>query len=236
MIRLLVSVRNSDEAQQAIDAQVDLIDLKEPDAGSLGRPERTVIEDVLRTVNGRLPMSVALGELTDFREEYARELPTGIRYAKLGLARCNERNDWREAWSAALDQLPEGTSPVAVIYADWKKVGAPPPREVLTCAQAKKCQAVLIDTFDKRAGSLTSQWSKAQLQNVLATCAASGMLTVLGGALSWQTIVPVLGLCPDFVAVRGMVCVPNRTGTLDFQRAKKLAELVHGHRSSLLPA
>ena len=63
MMRLLVSVRDADEAKVALAAGVDLIDVKEPLRGALGAADAEQIAAVVREVNGRVPVSAALGEL-----------------------------------------------------------------------------------------------------------------------------------------------------------------------------
>jgi dihydroneopterin aldolase len=66
MTKLLVSVRDAVEAEDAVVAGAHLIDVKEPRAGSLGAAPLEVIEDVIRTVCGRRPVSAAFGELIHF--------------------------------------------------------------------------------------------------------------------------------------------------------------------------
>ena len=44
---MLVSVRSRAECRQVLDAQVDLIDIKEPLNGSLAAAERPTIEEIL---------------------------------------------------------------------------------------------------------------------------------------------------------------------------------------------
>src|SRR3954469_22907203 len=90
--RLLVSVRSAAEAEAALAGGADIIDVKEPSRGSLGMADETVIQDVVATVAGRAPVSVALGDLADNRAYAA--LP-GVTWAKLGF-RPLER-DWEHA-------------------------------------------------------------------------------------------------------------------------------------------
>ena len=63
MTRLLVSVRSAAEAEAALRGGADVIDVKEPGRGPLGRADDAVIADVVRLVAGRRPVSAALGEL-----------------------------------------------------------------------------------------------------------------------------------------------------------------------------
>src|SRR5438045_2477000 len=92
MAGLLVSVRSAAEATAALDGGAALIDVKEPALGSLGRAADAVRAEVLAVLAGRVPMSVALGELRD-GDDRAPGLE-GISFAKWGLAGCLEL-DWQ---------------------------------------------------------------------------------------------------------------------------------------------
>src|SRR5947199_258894 len=112
------------EAAVALQAGVDLLDVKEPARGPLGKADERVIEEVVRCAVGRVPVSAALGELRDVSKPReasdTSRLPPGITYGKLGLAGCGCWPDWPKRWAAALERLPGGVTPVAVAYADWR--------------------------------------------------------------------------------------------------------------------
>ena len=148
MTKLLISVRNAVEAQIAVDAGADLIDVKEPAHGSLGAADPGILEAVLQQVNDRRPLSAALGELLS-----AVPLPAAfagrLRYAKFGLAGCGTFDGWIALWQQAIERLPRGVEPVAVAYADWQSALAPDPWHVLERAHALRCAGVLVDTHDK---------------------------------------------------------------------------------------
>src|SRR5262245_44632800 len=80
---LLVSVRSAEEAEAALAGSADLIDVKEPSRGSLGRADEATIAAVMRAVGGRRPVSAALGELRD--DPSPCSIP-GLTYVKWGLA------------------------------------------------------------------------------------------------------------------------------------------------------
>ena len=88
MTRLLVSVRNAVEAQEAVAAGAHLVDVKEPARGALGNADAPTIQEVLSIVAGRCPVSAALGELMAGPALCLEGLPAGIRFAKLGLSQC----------------------------------------------------------------------------------------------------------------------------------------------------
>jgi uncharacterized protein (UPF0264 family) len=55
---------------------------------------------------------------------------------------------------------------------------------------------------------------------------AAGLLVVLGGSLSRETIPAAVAMAPDYIAVRGAVCRSTRTGTLDADLVRSFSELV----------
>ncbi|HQX54039.1 MAG TPA: (5-formylfuran-3-yl)methyl phosphate synthase [Planctomycetaceae bacterium] len=70
MPQLLVSVRNAVEAIAAVEGGADIIDVKEPNRGSLGCAAPDVIREIGAAVRNCLsslrPLSLALGELTEW--------------------------------------------------------------------------------------------------------------------------------------------------------------------------
>ena len=139
MTGLLVSVRNRHEAQLAVASGADVIDVKEPNRGSLGPADLNTCHEVVRIVKTRAPVSVALGELlSDDVRGMARHL-RGVHFAKVALAGCFQRRDWPNLLRTAFASLPPGVTRVAVAYADHLDAMAPSPREVLQHATALEC-------------------------------------------------------------------------------------------------
>jgi uncharacterized protein (UPF0264 family) len=227
MTKLLVSVRDAAEARLAVDAGVDLIDVKEPRAGPLGAATPQAVAEIAAVVAGARPLSVALGELRDFDPA---QVPTvgGIGFAKLGLSLCAGRCDWPGRWQQALAALPADMAPVAVVYADHERARSPAARPILTQAVRLGCRAILVDTFDKEAGGLLDCWSPEQLEWLIVTAHAEGLLAVVAGGLTLSAIERVLPLAPDYVAVRGAACNAHRSGQIAADRLAKLVRLVGG--------
>jgi hypothetical protein len=225
--RVLVSIRNAQEAALAVQADVDLVDIKEPSRGSLGAAAPAVIDAVIREVAGRKPLSVALGELIE-QSDRADSIPSqGIRYAKVGLAGCAEITDWQARWRDLLLRMPRGVDPVAVVYADWRSASAPPPEQVLHHASQFGCRAVLVDTHNKHSGSLLAQWTVDEVVAFVSSVRNQGMLAVVAGSLCGAAIDTVVRLGPDYVAVRGAVCSGDRTAAVDAEKLEKLVRHVH---------
>jgi (5-formylfuran-3-yl)methyl phosphate synthase len=213
MSKLLVSVRNALEARMAVAAGVDLIDVKEPNLGSLGAASFQTILEIFEEVGDTVPLSVALGELTDSPRIDPSAL-SGVSFAKLGLAQCGGSSDWQRQWERVLDGLPTTVGRVAVVYADATIANSPPEQVILKAAVKLGCRAVLLDTWSKSGGPVTRRWSLERIRRFVLAVQESHMIAVVGGSLSGESLEQVLGLSPDFVAVRGAVCAGERTGPL----------------------
>jgi uncharacterized protein (UPF0264 family) len=221
MTRLLVSVRDAAEARIALAAGVHLIDVKEPSRGSLGAADRERIAEVLAEVAGRVPVSAALGELFQAPQP-AASIPTSLSYAKWGLAGAADHPDWVETWARAVECLSPQTKPVAVHYADRFKARSPDPGMLLSACREHGVAVLLVDTFDKSAGTLLDVCSLHELHRLVAAARDRGMMIVLGGSLSIEMLPCVLPLKPDYIAVRGAACRAGRTGAIDPARVRHL--------------
>lgn len=229
MTGLLVSVRDAAEALVALRGGAALIDVKEPHHGSLGAATPEVWREVRRVVSTEVPCSAALGELRDVTPEqvasWRGSLP-GYQFAKLGLAGCGTIPSWQQQWQDVLQELPTGTSRVAVIYADWQSADAPTPEEILQAAIDSTCSAILLDTFGKAGGPISSYLSQKELSQILGCARAAGLATVLAGSLSADLARELLPLAPNYIAVRGAVCHGSRAGMVEESLVAEFAEIL----------
>lgn len=223
MAGLLVSVRSAEEAAAALAGGASIIDIKEPDRGPLGRADVAVWRAVRAVVPEAVPVSVALGELTEWTAGAAGLLRAadfgGLAYRKLGLAGGGP--DWRSNWALLREALGPGPAWVAVAYADWRKAGAPDPQAVLDAALgAADCAAILVDTWDKSAaGSLDLAWA-----DWFDRARAGGLRTALAGRLDEAAIGRLAPLRPDWFAVRSAACqAGDRRRSIDPARVERLA-------------
>jgi uncharacterized protein (UPF0264 family) len=226
--QLLVSVRDATEAIAALTGGADLIDIKEPSRGPLGRADATTIAAVVQAVGGRVPVSAALGELREwalFRG--ADELSGGVRYVKWGLSGLESH--WRHQLHIArmIGRLQEL---VAVAYADWVFAEAPRPADVVAFAvadQPLQAPVVLFDTFQKSGMTLLDWLSIEEVTTLVKTCHGAGVKVALAGSLTYLEIERLRDVRPDWFAVRGAACDGGRDGTISEKRVRQLADLVH---------
>lgn len=227
MTRLLVSVRNRAEAQIALEQGVDLIDIKEPTLGSLGAAEMDVIAEIVRVVDRRVPLSAALGELVDAPLDVGEmQKLAGLSFVKWGLAGCTHIHDWPGILERAVSLIPLGVSPVAVVYADWRRAASPSPAAVLGHTRHVGCRAALVDTWRKNGDDLFAHWSDRELSQFVNKVQQAGMLAVIGGSLTRETLSRAVEAQPDFVAVRAAACTGSRVDQIDAGRIRELLSVV----------
>lgn len=223
MSQLLVSVRSPEEAQAAVAGGAALIDVKEPNNGSLGRAKDATVALVLKAVGGRRPVSAALGELRDHPESVRG---VGLTFAKWGLAGLGGSVHWPLLLRDAITRLREANPAcraVAVAYADWQRADAPDPEAVAAFAAEHGCGAFLLDTFRKDGGTLLDWLPKRALERFCRVARSAGVPVALAGSLGVREIRALLDLAPDWFAVRGAVCGGGRRErTVDVRRVRQL--------------
>lgn len=226
MTGLLVSVRNVAEARDALAGGADVIDIKEPKRGALGAADAKVWRAVVAKVDGRVPVSAALGELAVDAAEQVAAVVAGIGFVKIGLARCAAVGDWRARWQRARELLPAKVQIVPVAYGDWRLAEAPSPDEVLELARSSDSRMMLVDTYSKSAGNLLDLVAWKELLALSRNATDAGVRLVLAGSLAAETIGRVWELQPAYVGVRGAACHGGREGRIDRELVRALAELI----------
>ncbi|HEV3143507.1 MAG TPA: (5-formylfuran-3-yl)methyl phosphate synthase [Gemmataceae bacterium] len=225
---LLVSVRSAEEAETALAGGADLIDVKEPERGSLGKADDDVIAAVVRQVAGRCPVSAAMGELVECMQKgEAPVIPEGVSWAKFGLAGCRGRQDWQDQIRTLRQKIETDSACRLVVtaYADWRRASAPSTEEVVSFALIERVAALLIDTWGKD-GSTLLEWTRlGDLLNICNHFRQAGIPVALSGALGRWQIRELRQVQPTWFAVRGSACSQStRHGLVELDRVQQLVE------------
>ncbi len=247
--QLLVSVRNAVEARVAVQAGVDLLDVKEPARGALGMADAAVMTDVLAVASSariRVDVSAALGDAPDWLAPRGRSapvplLPDGLAFIKLGTARLAPDDAWVHAWRAALQHvlLPLQDRParpprrVAVAFGDWRAAQAPPPAAVIAAASEMGCSGILIDTHVKDGTSLLDSMTHSELAACIAAAHRQHLTLALAGSLKPGDVARLIELQPDIIGVRSAACHNGRRDApIDAAAVRYLTDLFRSaHRA-----
>ena len=242
--KLLVSVRDCQEALAAHSGGADIIDLKEPNFGSLGMAPVQMITDVLewKTSNNiTLPISAALGELAEW-DTHDSTIPNGLSYVKVGLAgessvRFQKRlNAFQLRLESLWDSKPNsfsGNTPqwVTVAYADQANANCPSILEIARHAMESESAGLLVDTFSKTGMPLSEYVSVQLLADLRAMLNENGQFFAIAGQIQPDQIDRLSGIQPDIVAVRSAVCIDgNRQQQVDCQAVVRIKHLLNTNR------
>lgn len=217
--RLLVSVRNVAELDAAIEGGVDIVDVKEPANGPLGRADGAVIDAIHARYRELGPqadsppqgLSVALGEVQDYTgDSPVIRLPAAVNWAKLGLSGLASQPDWVSEWLRCRQHIDAAAGRplqwIAVAYADAAMANAPAIDDVLAAATATGCAGLLIDTFDKSSGGLLEWLSVERLTQLSFAAQSQGLLFAVAGKVAAVELPLLTAIRPSVVAVRSAVC------------------------------
>ncbi|MFM7207040.1 MAG: polyhydroxyalkanoic acid system family protein [Planctomycetaceae bacterium] len=220
---LLVSVRSPDEAMAAVAGGAAIIDVKDPASGPLGRADAAVAAAIGLVVGDAAPWTLACGELADGPPAIVAHLATVAASAdggaapaavKAGPAGLDARR-WAVAYRELATLLPGGVEAVAVAYADARVAGAVDPRRLMRAAAECGAASVLIDTFDKKAGSLFEVAGEQVVRDWVARARDLGLRVALAGRLSAVEAAKAVNLGAEIVGVRSAACAGGRMGTVD---------------------
>jgi uncharacterized protein (UPF0264 family) len=237
MTKLLVSVRNAEEALIAAGHGADIVDVKEPTRGALGFASSDVIAKIVSALQGNvdghpsaaydLPISIAMGELAGdstcrWRQRLPEDVWTGIQFAKIACHDCAVA-EWPSRWDDWQAALPRHVLPVAVSYADHDIARSPQPEELLDLAAEGGAAAFLLDTFDKKSSHVFDFFSVSQLQALIHRAHELGPMVAVAGSLGIDDLSRVLAANPDVIGVRGAACRGDRDSHICARNVKQLA-------------
>lgn len=227
-MRLLVSVRNAQEAERAVAGGAEIVDAKEPATGSLGQVSGETLLGIRRVVPARLSLSAALGDIAG-EDSLARALDgvtAEVAYVKLGfkglrqapvVARLVERA------VALADRRPGCPAVIAVAYADHDRAASLAPEVIAGFLDGTGASGLLVDTCFKNGGDLFQYTTAVELSAIAAGLAAHELLLALGGGLGARHVSLARDTGAAVLGVRGAVCEGGRTGVVTEDRVRALA-------------
>ena len=228
-MRLLVSVTEADEARVAVEAGVDIVDVKNPAEGSLGAASPGVIARVRAVVPPERPVSAAIGDLPDLPGTAALAAlgaaRAGAAYVKVGLWGTSTKDAAVAVLRAVRDAVDGEAAVIAAAYADAERVPhAPlPPGAVVAAARRGGAGGCLLDTAIKDGRGLFEWVTPEALAALVEEAHAAGLEMALAGALRAEDLSVVRSIGADIAGVRSAACRDGRrTAPLDAARIGRL--------------
>ena len=227
-MRLLVSVRDADEALAAVAGGADIIDAKEPTLGPLAPVSPGALQSICAAVPPAIPLSVALG---DARPSELSGIATAVAplqrrtdlYFKAALLSASPREAAEAIATTAglLATRPDRPALIVARYVDEPDDAHDLLSWVEVCA-ASGARGLLLDTSRKDEGNLLASVDVHTLVALRRCATRRGVWLALAGGMTIDDVELLGEVRPHVVGVRGAACDGLRTGTLSRERVTLL--------------
>lgn len=225
MTQLLISVKNVKETLIALDAGVDIIDLKDPDNGALGALDIVTSANILQAVSGAAIVSATVGEhhasLSELVFDIRTRVEIGADILKIAVSELFYEADFLIEMAKLTN---EGIKIVAVFFAD----------ELIDLDLLKKIQqtgffGAMLDTNNKQQNLLQSL-TTSDLQIFTQKCNQQQLKYGFAGSLKLQDIESLIKFNPTYIGFRGGVCEDNmRKSALSPCKVIEVKNMLHIH-------
>lgn len=212
-MKLLISVESIAEAKKIKNSNFDILDIKNPQEGSLGVNFPHVIKGI-RDEFPDFPLSAAGGDLPEL-PGLVSQVAFGLAhlnldYIKLGLYGLQDfeaaLNILREAKRAVEMSNAKNTKIIAAAYADFREENTFSPFLLNELAAETRIDGVMIDTLNKKDKNLFSFLKEKELKTFVNDAKKFNLITALAGSLKVNDLDKLQNIEPDIIGFRGAVC------------------------------
>ena len=221
MTQLLASISDMAEARIALQAPIGILDMKDPTQGALGALNEHTIGEIVRFVAGTRTSSATIGDLPAEPEAVLKKTQAvarlGVDYVKIGMF----GGDWLLKCLPALKTIATDINLVGVLFAEhFSDLSGP-------CSLLKSAGfvGIMVDTADKKNGSLRTLKSDTELGDFVRTAQNNGLLCGIAGSLKYEDVKPLTKIVPDYLGFRTALCENHqRQGKLSLAMIRKIAK------------
>ena len=223
MTGMLASVNSLAEALLVLNAEVDIIDLKQPEQGALGALEVADVKKIVAEIAGRCPVSATIGDLPMQPELVFNAVKamseTGVDYIKIGFF---PGDDWQGTVNKLAELTGQNHALIAVLFADTQVDFA-----IIKLLKVAGFKGVMLDTMNKQSGALLQVMSMAKIVGFIAQVRKLELMCGLAGSLRLEDIPVLLPNKVDYLGFRGALCqAGNRVGQLNKQAVMQIKESI----------
>jgi uncharacterized protein (UPF0264 family) len=214
MTQLLISVKNIEEALIALEANVDIVDLKDPNLGALGALDLETTCEIVRQVYGHSLISATVGELHASVDELVGDIQlrvnAGVNIVKIAVSGLFYK---AEFYDAIIQFSKAGVKIVVVFFAD-EEIDL----NLLPTLKSSGVYGAMLDTKNKQKNLLQLQDQQA-LKLFTQLSHQYQLKSGLAGSLEPQHIDLLAQINPTYIGFRGGVCDNSQRNT-SLNRAK----------------
>ena len=233
-MKLLISTNNEIEALDAVTDGADIIDIKNPEEGSLGANFPWIIKKIKKIADvENLEASATIGDLNLSGTASLAALGAascGVDYVKVGL-KVESEKDAKNLANAVVRAVKNYESKIDVViagYADFSKNNLMNCMKIPEVATAAGADFVMLDTLTKNKNkNLFDYLTYDELRNFADDAHDFGLGVALGGSLNEEHIVPLHKISIDVIGIRGAACeMNNRNGMIKKEKVRELKNII----------
>lgn len=235
-MQVLISPVSLEEAASILDTDVDIIDVKNVNEGSLGAQFPWHTCEVVKLTRPRgIKTSATLGDLP-YKPGTASlaafgSAKCGVSYIKAGLYGLNTYEQALNMMSAvhrAVRMVGDDIDVVAAGYADYRRFDGLNTKNLINAAADAGCDVVMVDTAIKDGSTLFDALSVDEIQEFIGRSRERKLRVALAGSIKSEHCDLLVELSPDIIGVRGAVCEgTDRKTRISAEKTDQFVALFH---------
>ncbi|MDB2461492.1 (5-formylfuran-3-yl)methyl phosphate synthase [Gammaproteobacteria bacterium] len=225
MSKILASIKDLSEAKILINTDIDIIDLKDPSNGALGRLKTNDIEIIVNFIAKKKLTSSTVGDLPNDEELISKNVKevssTNVDFIKIGV--------YENSYIKTLCNMKSCKKLIAVFFADKF---LPTENEILDLKESD-FSGIMLDTSNKKSGNLFNHVTYSQINNFLAIAKSMSLLTGIAGSINKTHIDDIIKLNPNYMGFRGALCENNasRSSNISTENVNDIVKLVRRYKN-----
>ena len=231
-MKVLISIRSLEELVPAIEGGADIIDLKNPNEGSLGASFPWLIKKI-RNYSDNFTLSVAIGDMPNLPGTAALASAGaaiyGVNIIKVGLYGPRTFNEGVKLLKSVVNATKDVNQDILVVgagYADFKSFNGIDSIDIPTICNLAGADIAMLDTYSKNGQKLFNFIDSEKLSKFVNKTHENDLLAALAGSLELQDIKKINELGADIIGFRGAACSGSdrKNGVVEINRVKKIVE------------
>lgn len=234
-MKILISIRSSEELPAAINGRADIIDLKNPEEGSLGAACPMFIKQIRKLAPNYL-ISAAIGDMPNLPCTAALAAigaaAFNVDYIKVGLYGVYSYEEGLKLLTTVVKAVKEYNSNVMIVgagYGDAMNFGGINPLKIPKLVKKAGAEIAMLDTITKKNKKLFDFLNNDKLSAFVKEAHNLGLLAALAGSLQKQDLSIIYKLDTDITGFRGAVCSNNdrKYGVVSEAKVSNIMDFVH---------
>lgn len=239
-MRVLISIRSFEELVPAIEGGADIIDLKNPNEGSLGASFPWLIKKV-RAHDKKFLLSVAIGDMPNLPGTAALASAgaaiCGVNIIKVGLYGPRTFNEGVKLLKSVVKATKDVNQDILVVgagYADFMSFNGIDSIDIPTICKLAGADIAMLDTYTKNGRKLFNFIDSEKLRKFVNKAHENNLLAALAGSLELEDIKIINDLGADVIGFRGAACSGSdrKNGVVEINRVRKIIEFSHNLKKS----